>query len=238
MSYLVEMSPCNTQRQMFYNRRTSQAVLVSPSIISCHLERLEEEVRKCERDGIQSLHLDAMDGHFVPNITMGPDLIKAIRKVTKLKLEAHLMLDRPDKYYKKFKEAGTDSFLIHVESPIETGLFLKELQSQHIGYGVVINPDTPLDAAKPFLPGAELLVIMTVHPGFSGQSFIEGVVPKIREAQLYLRDEKLSARIEVDGGVNDVTAVVCKNAGADVVVSGSYLFSGNINERLARLRCL
>lgn len=210
-------------------------MLVSPSIISCHLEKLEEEVQKCEVSGVGSLHLDIMDGHFVPNITIGPDVVGAIRKVTNLKLEAHLMLDRPDQYYSRFMDAGADILLIHVESPINTGLFLKELRSKKISYGIALNPETPFEDAKPFLADAELLVIMSVHPGFSGQTFIHDMIPKIKEAKAFLHKNEIPAIIEVDGGINAETAELCKNAGADMVVSGSYLFSTNMRERLQGL---
>lgn len=211
-------------------------MLVSPSIISCRIEQLEEEIRKCESAGVYSLHLDIMDGHFVPNLTMGPDFVKTLRRLTDLKLEAHLMLDRPDRYYPKFLEAGADSFLIHVESPVNTGVLIEELRSKNLNYGVVINPETPFEAAKPFLENAELLLVMSVHPGFSGQTFIHDVIPKLKEAKAYLEQNNLNAKVEIDGGINAETAILCSDAGADIAVSGSYLFSGNFSERIRKIQ--
>ena len=208
---------------------------VSPSIISAKLEDLGSEIAKCVEGGATSFHLDVMDGHFVPNLTMGPDLVKAVRRCTDLDLEAHLMLQNPDKYYRKFIDAGASIPLIHVESPINTGLLLKKITNEGNRFGIVINPETPLEKALPFLEDASLLLIMSVHPGFSGQKFIEDAVDKIREARSYIDRHKLETSIEVDGGITLDTAKICRDAGADIVVSASYIFSGEVTEKVRLL---
>ena len=208
---------------------------VSPSIISAKLEDLGSEIAKCVEGGATSFHLDVMDGHFVPNLTMGPDLVKAVRRCTDLDLEAHLMLQNPEKYYRKFIDAGANIPLIHVESPINTGLLLKKITNEGNRFGIVINPETPLEKALPFLEDASLLLIMSVHPGFSGQKFIEDAVDKIREARSYIDRHKLETSIEVDGGITLDTAKICRDAGADIVVSASYIFSGEVTEKVRLL---
>ena len=213
-------------------------MLVSPSIISSSLVRLQDEVKKCEQAGAFSLHLDIMDGHFVPNITMGPDFVKAIRNVTDLRLESHLMLERPDMYYQKFREAGSDVILIHVESPMSTGRLIRQMEADGCRYGIVINPETPVEKAYPFLEKAEVLLIMSVHPGYSGQAFIRGVIPKIRAARRHIDATGLKTRIEIDGGINDRTGAEVAEAGADILVSASYIFSGNVAERISTLKTI
>ncbi len=208
---------------------------VSPSVISSRLENLASEISKCIDGGAASFHLDVMDGHFVPNLTMGPDLVRAIRRCTDHELEVHLMLQDPGRYYRDFLEAGADLPLIHVESPVNTGVLLRKIIMEGSRYGVVINPETPFEKALPFLDEAALLLVMSVHPGFSGQSFIKDSVYKIREARSYIDEHRLKALIEVDGGINLETAKICRDAGADVVVSASYIFSGNVTERVGLL---
>ncbi len=208
---------------------------VSPSLISAKLEYLGSEIAKCVEGGATSFHLDVMDGHFVPNLTMGPDLVKAVRRCTDLDLEAHLMLQNPERYYKDFIDAGADIPLIHVESPINTGSLLKRILHEGCRYGIVINPETQLEKAFPFMEEASILLIMSVHPGFSGQKFIEDAVHKIREARMYIDEHKLQTSIEVDGGVTLEKTEVCRDAGADIVVSASYIFSGNVMERVRLL---
>lgn len=208
---------------------------VSPSLISAKLEDLETEIAKCIEGGATSFHLDIMDGHFVPNLTMGPDMVKAVRRCTDLDLEAHLMLQNPDKYYMKFIEAGANIPLIHVESPINTGLLIKKISNQGQRFGIVINPETSLEKALPFLDDAYMLLIMSVHPGFSGQKFIEDAVNKIREARRYVEGHGLKTLIEVDGGITLDTAGICRDAGADIAVSASYIFSGEVTEKVRLL---
>lgn len=213
-------------------------MLVSPSIISSDLAHLESEIKKCEKAGATSFHLDVMDGHFVPNLTMGPDLVKAIRKSTELELEAHLMVDRPDNYYRKFVDAGSDIIQIHYESPINTMALIRKLESEGVDYGMVINPDTAFESVKPFMENSKMLLVMSVYPGFSGQKFIESVLPKVKEAREYIDENKLKTKIEIDGGINDETGKMAVEAGVDILVSGSYIFSKDIEEKIKILKSL
>lgn len=212
-------------------------MLVSPSILSADFRILQKQIEECEKNGATAFHLDVMDGHFVPNITIGPEIVKAIRKSTELTLEAHLMIDRPDKYYKIFADAGSDILLIHYESPVNiSGLFGK-MKEEGIRYGIVINPDTEFSAVSDLIEGSEILLIMSVYPGFSGQKFID-VTGKVSEASSYIKEHGLKTRIEVDGGINNETGKIVADAGADIVVSGSYVFSGNIREKIESLKAL
>ena len=211
---------------------------ISPSIISSRLEVLGEEIEKCDTAGADSYHLDVMDGHFVPNLTMGPDLISAVRRKTKKRLESHLMIERPDRYYRSFVEAGSDILLIHAECLVNFKKLRKDIADSGAEFGVVINPETPLSEALPLLPESRILLLMSVHPGFSGQKFINSTVDKIREARSYIEKNGLDTEIEVDGGINDKTGKLCADAGADILVSASYIFSGNIQERIGILKNL
>ncbi len=213
-------------------------VEVSPSIISSDLSHLADEVLKCEEAGAGSFHLDVMDGHFVNNITMGPDLIRSIRKSTDLRLDAHLMIDRPDKYYKSFIDAGADVLLIHYESPVNTMELIKRLEHDNIRYGIVINPETEFEKVKVFLDNAEILLIMSVNPGFSGQKFIGDSLIKVSEAREFIKRNNLKARIEIDGGINDETGKLAVNAGADILVSASFIFKNGIYNPIKKLRDL
>lgn len=213
-------------------------IKVSPSIISCKLESLGKEITACDEAGVFSYHLDVMDGHFVPNLTMGPELVRAIRRSTKKPLEAHLMIERPDRYYKNFIDAGSDLLLVHQECLVDIRKLAADIRSEGAGFGLVVNPDTPFSMAEKFLEDSDILLIMTVHPGFSGQKFIDYVMPKIEEARRYIDDHGLKTKIEVDGGVTDVTGKKIIEAGADIIVSGSYIFTGNIGERIRTLQAL
>lgn len=211
---------------------------VSPSIISCRLEELGNQISECDRAGADSYHLDVMDGHFVPNITVGPDFVKTVRRNTSKPLEAHLMIERPDHYYKKFIDAGSDVLLVHQECLVDFKKLVTDIRDAGAGFGIVINPDTPLSSVHHLLEDSEILLIMSVHPGFSGQKFIDYVVPKISEARDYIDTHGLKTLIEVDGGITDVTGKKAAEAGADMVVSASYIFSGNIGERIKTLQAL
>lgn len=212
-------------------------MLVSPSLISSDLRKLEDQVQQCVDAGATSFHLDVMDGHFVPNLTMGPDLVKAVRRSTNLPLESHLMIERPDKYYDRFVQAGSDTLLIHYESPVNlVGLFSK-MEDEGVDHGLVVNPETPFSEVSDLISGSSILLIMSVHPGFSGQSFID-VLDKISEAASFIKENGLKTRIEVDGGINLETGKKSADAGADILVSASYIFSGNIAERVGSLKNL
>ncbi|SMD30260.1 ribulose-phosphate 3-epimerase [Picrophilus oshimae] len=211
-------------------------VEVSPSIISSDLSHLYDEIKRCEDAGAGSFHLDVMDGHFVNNITMGPDLIRAIRKSTGLRLDAHLMIERPDKYYKSFLDAGADVLLIHYESPVNTMELLKKFHRENIRYGIVINPETNFERVKSLIENAEILLIMSVNPGFSGQKFIDDSLIKVSQAREFIRANNLKTRIEIDGGINDETGRLAANAGADILVSASFIFKNGVINPIKTLK--
>ncbi len=204
---------------------------VSPSIMSAHLEKLGEDIRACEISGVFSFHLDVMDGHFAPNISMGPDFYNMIRKLTEVPVESHLMVERPDIYYDRFTDHDRDTVLIHYESPVNILGLIKKLREENVPYGIAINPETPFGKVADLIDDAKILLVMSVHPGFSGQKFID-VTGKIREASQYIRDKNLKTMIEVDGGINDETAEKARKSGADIAVSASYIFGGPIDERI------
>ncbi len=207
-------------------------------MISCKLEILGKEIAACDESGVFSYHIDIMDGHFVPNLTGGPDLVKAVNRSTDKPLESHLMIERPDRYYKNFIEAGSDILLVHQECLVDFKKLIADIRADGAGFGIVINPETPFSKAEKFLEDSDILLVMSVHPGFSGQKFIDYVVPKIAEARRYIDEQGLKTRIEVDGGVTDVTGKKALEAGADILVSASYIFSGNIGERIRTLQSL
>ena len=211
---------------------------ISPSIISSDLLDLGSQIRECQNAGAGSFHLDIMDGHFVDNITMGPDMVSAIRKGTDLRLDGHLMIERPDKYYKSFIDAGCDVLLIHYETPIEVGNFLKKLDNENIKYGIVINPDTDIKKIYKFIPYCEIVLVMSVYPGFSGQKFIEKSLEKVRTLRKYIDDNNYSTKIEIDGGINDETGKLAAEAGADILVSASYIFKNGIARSIKKLKSL
>jgi ribulose-phosphate 3-epimerase len=210
-------------------------MLVSPSVISCRLEYLASEISQCEKAGVYSYHLDVMDGSFVPNLTMGPDLIKAVRRCTKRRLESHLMIERPDIYAEKFIDAGSDLLFIHGEVLANFQKVISTIKEKGASFGIAINPETSIGRMEKWIAESDTVLLMSVHPGFSGQSFISGSLEKIRELRKLIDSNGYSAKIEVDGGVNDRTAQSCVDAGADILVSASYIFSGNIEERIGFL---
>ncbi len=213
-------------------------VKISPSILSADFSRLCDEIRRCEKGGADIIHLDIMDGHFVPNITFGPVVVKSIRKCTKLPFEAHLMIERPDKYAKNFVEAGSDIILVHREIKIAIEDVLRKVRNYGVDVGIVINPETPLEKVIGYLDKVEYLLIMSVHPGFAGQSFIESTLEKIRKAREYIDREGLNVKIEVDGGVKHHNAKKIIEAGADILVAASAVFRGNVEDNIRKFKSL
>ncbi|MCD6370875.1 MAG: ribulose-phosphate 3-epimerase [Thermoplasmata archaeon] len=213
-------------------------VKISPSILSADFSRLCDELRRCERGGADIIHLDVMDGHFVPNITFGPVVIKSIRKCTKLPFEAHLMIQRPDKYAKNFIDAGSDILLVHLETKISLEDAIRKIKNYGVEVGIVLNPETPFEKAKKYLEKVNYLLIMSVHPGFAGQSFIESTLGKIREAREYIDKEGLNVKIEVDGGVKHHNAKKIIEAGADILVAASAIFRGNVEDNIKKFKSL
>ncbi|HLE45929.1 MAG TPA: ribulose-phosphate 3-epimerase, partial [Thermoplasmata archaeon] len=177
-----------------------------------------------------------MDGHFVPNLTMGPAIVRSIRPLTDVPFDAHLMVTRPQDFVKAFAEAGVDDLTVHVESDHDVAATLQAIRDVGVSPGLVLNPATPFQAAVPYLKDVDLLLVMTVHPGFAGQAFRQDVVPKIREARAYIDREGLPVQLQVDGGIKVDTAPIVGEAGADILVSGSGIFPDRVAENLQAIR--
>lgn len=205
-------------------------VKVAPSILSANFAKLGEEIEDVERGGADYIHIDVMDGHFVPNITIGPLVVESIRSITSLPLDVHLMIDNPDDYLSNFIDAGADIITVHVEACKHLHRTIHTIKQSRIKAGVALNPATPLSAIEYILEDVDLVLIMTVNPGFGGQSFISSVVPKIEQLAKLVKEKNLVCEIEVDGGINPQTAKVCKDAGANVLVAGSAVF-GQMNRK-------
>ena len=211
-------------------------VMISPSILSADFSRLCDELRFCEKGGADIIHLDIMDGHFVPNLTFGPVVVKSIRKCTKIPFDAHLMIERPDKFVKDFVEAGADIITFHAEvkRPIED--VIRKISNYGPEVGIAINPETPFRKVAEYMEDVDYLLIMSVHPGFSGQSFISDTLDKIREAREYIDREGLDVKIAVDGGVKHHNAREIVEAGADILVAASAIFHGNVESNIKKFK--
>ena len=199
-------------------------IKIAPSILSADFGSLANEVRRVEEAGADWVHVDVMDGMFVPNITIGPEVIKKIRPHTKLPFDVHLMIVQPERYIEAFSNSGADFITIHVEASEFISETLAKIRSLGKRAGISANPETPFEALMPYLKDIDLLLVMTVHPGFGGQSFIEDVVPKISSAKEYAEKNGLSFDIEIDGGINAKTGLRCVKAGATALAAGSALF--------------
>jgi ribulose-phosphate 3-epimerase len=199
-------------------------IKIAPSILSADFAKLKDEIQEVEQAGADWLHIDVMDGHFVPNITLGPLIVEAIRPHTALPLDVHLMIEQPDRYIAEFAKAGADYISVHQEACVHLHRTIHLIKDQGVKAGVVINPATPASMIEPILPEVDLVLLMTVNPGFGGQKFIDNVLPKIAQVRQWVEEKGLQVEIEVDGGVNQETARQVVQAGANVLVAGSAIF--------------
>ncbi|TMU87830.1 ribulose-phosphate 3-epimerase [Bacillus sp. BHET2] len=200
---------------------------IAPSILSANFAELGNEIKDVEKGGADYIHVDVMDGHFVPNITLGPMMVKAIRPITTLPLDVHLMIENPDQYIDAFADAGADYITVHVEATAHLHRTIQLIKSKGVKAGVVLNPGTPAESIKPILQDVDMVLLMTVNPGFGGQSFIPSVLPKIKQIRDWANEVNPTLEIEVDGGINTETAALCAEAGADVFVAGSAIYNRN-----------
>ena len=207
-------------------------MIISPSILSADFCNLERDIKAVE-PYVQWLHIDVMDGHFVPNITIGVPVVKSIRKSTKLFLDTHLMIENPDKYIDAFADAGSDLITFHYEATLDrTPDVIKKIKAKGIKAGLSIKPKTPVSAIKDYISLTDLILIMTVEPGFSGQKFMEDCAVKIKQ----VKDIRNDVLVQVDGGINDKTAQICTQYGVDSLVAGNYIYkSENIKEAICKL---
>jgi ribulose-phosphate 3-epimerase len=199
-------------------------IKIAPSILSADFSRLGEEVKAVEAAGADLIHVDVMDGHFVPNITIGPLVVKALKKITKLPLDVHLMIENPDKYIENFAKSGADIITVQVEASHNLASDIELIRKSGAKPGVVVNPKTDLTKVLPVLEKISMVLIMSVNPGFEGQKFMPEVLPKIKELRKVINDRKLNVDIEVDGGINLETAKLVIQAGANVLVAGSAVY--------------
>lgn len=210
----------------------SKKIIVAPSLLAADFSKLREEIQEVESHGAEYLHLDVMDGNFVPNISFGAPVISSIRKHSNLVFDVHLMVENPGRFIKDMVDAGADVITVHAEATKHLNRTIQLIKSYGKKVGVALNPSTPLDVIKYDLKDIDMVLIMTVNPGFGGQAFIEGMLQKIRD----LRSIDPNIDIQVDGGINNKTSKLVKEAGANILVAGSYLFKGDYKQKIESLR--
>lgn len=213
-------------------------LIVAPSVLSLDYTDTKSQLQLLNDSKAQWMHFDVMDGHFVPNLTFGPDILKAFKRSSSLFMDVHIMVDDPEKIAPIFMDAGANSIVFHVEALPDHDAqrkLIADIQSRGVKAGISLKPDTPVEEIKHLLPYLDLVLVMSVYPGFGGQSFISERLDTIRQLRTWIDENHYNTLIEVDGGINASTAALCKEAGVDVVVAGSYVFGGDIIENVASL---
>lgn len=198
--------------------------ILSASILNCDFSRLSDEMREAEEAGVDAFHMDIMDGHFVPNISIGPDIVAIARKLTNLPMDTHLMISNPDNFIEKFAEAGSDRICVHIENNANIHRTLQNIRNLGKGPGIVLNPGTPLEAIDEVLHMVDYVLILSVNPGFGGQAFLPEVLTKIKKLSKRIGDDKLDVDIQVDGGIDLKTLPQVREAGANIFVVGTGIF--------------
>lgn len=209
-------------------------IKISPSILSADFSNLEREIKALEDAGADMIHIDVMDGHFVPNLTFGPPIIKALRKHTKLPFDVHLMIESPEKYIKDYVEAGADIITVHPEATTHLDRIINEIKKHGTKAGISLLPTTSVGPLEYTIDNIDLILVMTVNPGFGGQKFISNQLMKIEMIADIIKDTNIA--LAVDGGINDKTAKLCIDAGADTLISGSFIFNGNYKKQISILK--
>lgn len=210
----------------------SNVIKIAPSILSSDFSRIGEEIQAIEKAGADLVHIDVMDGHFVPNLTFGAPVIKAFRKSSNLPFDVHLMISNPEKFIDDFVKAGADIITVHAESTLHLHRLIQQIKAHGVKAGVSLNPSTNENILKYIINDIDMVLVMSVNPGFGGQKFIPAVVEKIKAIKLMRSD----IDIEVDGGITDETIKSCIDAGANIFVAGSYVFNGDYKERIEKLK--